>query len=112
MKNGMLFVIEQVLSNALKYTKRGNHLHFNWKNHRLYASPIPESVSPRRICPGFLKKALPVLTAERTKRHPESDCICADASAKNLGHRITAESILDEGTTIRIYLEREALEVE
>ena len=47
------------------------------KRQKSWLSKIPESVSHRRICQGFLKKAIPVITVMQISAPQESDCISA-----------------------------------
>ena len=69
----LVFVLEQILSNALKYTKSGS-IH-------IYLSPA--SALRRRICRGFSKKATRAATAAQTSGQRASDCICAARSWRN-----------------------------
>lgn len=107
----MSFVIDQVLSNALKYTETG-------------AITI-ELEAPKTLCIrdsgiGIAPEDLPrIFEKGYTGYNGRSDkkasglglylckCIC-----DKLGHKITANSSLDSGTVIRIALEKQRLEVE
>lgn len=77
----LLFVLEQVLSNALKYTPPAGRFRFFWRSRKRCAFGTRESALRRRICPVFLKRALQAATAERTKRQAASGCISAGESA-------------------------------
>ena len=73
----LLFVIEQVLSNALKYTRSGS------KRRRRCASATRASASRPRICRACLKKATPAATAARISARPASVCTSAGASLQS-----------------------------
>lgn len=73
----LLFVIEQVLSNALKYTKSGAGYGLRRQSRGFSVSGIRELVLHQRICPGFLKRDIPDTTADVRKKPVESGCIFA-----------------------------------
>lgn len=105
------FVISQVLSNALKYTKRGSV--------QIYMEP-PKTLCIRDTGIGIAQEDLPrIFEKGYTGYNGRSDKKASGIGlylcrriCKNLGHAITAESAFDRGTTIRIFLERKKLEVE
>lgn len=70
------FVVEQVLSNALKYTPAGA-ASGSTGTERRWSSPTAASVSGRRTCPGCSRRASPATTAGRTRNPPASGCTCA-----------------------------------
>lgn len=107
----LLFVIEQVLSNALKYTKEGTICISMEKPQTLCISDTGIGIAPEDL-PRIFEKGFTGFNGREDKKASGIGLYLCRRICKNLGHRITAESILDEGTTIRIYLEREALEVE
>ena len=76
----LLFVVEQVLSNALKYTRRGRSPS-RWSIRRRSSSATRASASRRRICRASLKRATPATTAAATRRPAASASICAGRSA-------------------------------
>lgn len=69
------FVIEQLLSNALKYTHEGAS-RSGWRRDAL-PLPIRGSEYARRICRESAKKAIPAITVMPTRNRPESGCIFA-----------------------------------
>ena len=74
------FVVEQVLSNALKYTPSGSITIYLEKPGRC-VSGIRASALRRRICPGSLKRATPASTGAAIRRPAALDCTCAGGSA-------------------------------
>lgn len=81
----LLFVIEQVLSNALKYTRSGS-VSITLEAPRS-ASATRASALRRRTCRACLKRASPAATAARTSARPASACISAAASLKSSATR-------------------------
>jgi hypothetical protein len=105
------FVVEQVLSNALKYTESG--------------AVTIEMESPKTLCirdtgigiapedlPRIFEKGYTGYNGRSDKKASGIGLYLCRRICSNLGHQITAESRLDEGTTIRIDLEQRKLEVE
>lgn len=82
----LLFVIEQVLSNALKYTRSGRCPSRSRRRKRS-ASATRASVSRRRTCRVCLKRASPAATAARTSARRASACISAAAFWKSSATR-------------------------
>ena len=76
----LLFVIEQVLSNALKYTRAGSSPS-SWKRPRPSSSVTPASASHRRTCRASLKRAIPATMAAATRRPAASASTSAARSA-------------------------------
>ena len=107
----LLFVIEQVLSNALKYTRAGSIEIFLEE---------PETLCIRDTGIGIASEDLPrIFEKSYTGYNGRSDkkasgiglYLCKRICGK-LGHSITAASAVGEGTTIRIGLARRKIEVE
>lgn len=71
----LLFVLEQVLSNALKYTPSGS-VAIDLESHVILASELPQ-----RICLEFLKRATQDITEEAIKKPVVLDFIFAEESA-------------------------------
>ena len=101
----LLFIIEQVLSNSLKYTRPQGKVSIEREKEQILCirdngigiapEDIPRifekgytgyngrrtvSALPRRIFPGSLKRAIPAITAEVTKRPAALACIFAGGS--------------------------------
>ena len=74
----LLFVVEQVLSNALKYTPAGGTIRIYGDGATVViAAPTTASASGRRTRPGCLKRASPDTTAGRTRSPRGSGCTSA-----------------------------------
>ena len=105
------FVIEQVLSNALKYTPSGSIT---------ISLEAPKTLCIRDTGMGIAPEDLPrIFEKGYTGYHGRADkkatgiglYLCRRVCS-NLGHTITAKSTVDLGTTIEIDLSRKKLEVE
>lgn len=86
----LLFVIEQILSNALKYTSSDEVRPPKAESISLYIKGtgnwwwrILELESPRKIFRVFLSVDLPDITEESTRNLRESVCTCARRSYRN-----------------------------
>ncbi|MGN0755227.1 MAG: sensor histidine kinase [Aristaeellaceae bacterium] len=105
------FVVEQVLSNALKYTPSGSI--------RIYLE-APRTLCIRDTGIGIAEEDLPRifemgytgLSGRSEKRASGIGLYLCRRICDNLGHTISAESVPGEGTVLRIGLEQEKLEVE
>ena len=73
----LLFVLEQLLSNAVKYTPHGSVT--ACESPRPWSSRTPAWASLRRTCPGCLSGATPASWAGWTNAPPASACISAAA---------------------------------
>lgn len=70
------FIIEQILSNAVKYTSRGE-VTITVDEKKGFRSLIRGSGSRRRICPGSLKRDIQDIMEGSRENLQESDCISA-----------------------------------
>ncbi len=108
----LLFVVEQVLSNAVKYTPSGGSVTIGWEQ--------PQTLCIRDTGIGIAPEDLPRIFEEGyTGYNGRSDKKASGIGlylcrriCRNLGHTISAESTLGQGTVIRIGLEQERREVE
>lgn len=105
------FVVEQVLSNALKYTPGGSiHIYLE----------APKTLCIRDTGIGIVPEDLPrIFEKGYTGYNGRSDQKASGIGlylckriCQNLGHFISASSVPGEGTTLRIHLEQKTLEVE
>ena len=106
----LLFVIEQIISNSLKYTKAGK-ISIYFKDDSLFISDtgigIAKDDLPRIFENGYtglngrIEKSSTGIGLYLTK------CICS-----KLGHKISADSELYKGTTIKITFNEKRLEIE
>lgn len=107
----LLFVLEQVLSNALKYTKTG--------------TITIEMEAPKTLCirdtgigiaeedlPRIFEKGYTGYNGRSDKKASGIGLYLCKRICGNLGHGISAESVPGRGTVIRIYLDQKKLTVE
>ena len=108
----LLFVLEQVLSNAVKYTPSGGCVTIDLE--------APATLCVRDTGIGIAPEDLPrIFEKGYTGRNGRSDkrasglglYLCRRICGQ-LGHRITANSSPDSGTVIRIRLDQKKLDVE
>ncbi len=105
----LLFVVEQILSNSLKYTKSGSIT---------VSMPQPDTLSIRDTGMGIAAEDLPrVFDKGYTGYHGRQDkkatgigLYLSKRILTNLGHSISISSTLGEGTEVRIGLKRDTLE--
>lgn len=107
----LLFVIEQVLSNALKYTKAGSIEIFMEEPKTLCIRDTGIGIAPEDL-PRIFEKGYTGYNGRSDKKASGIGLYLCRRICTKLGHRIRAASAVGEGTTIRISLERRALEVE
>ena len=107
----LAFVVEQVLSNALKYTPAG--------------SITIELESPKTLCirdtgigiapedlPRIFEKGYTGYNGRSDKRASGIGLYLCRRICQNLGHRIAVNSSPDSGTVVRLYLESRRLQTE
>lgn len=99
------FVIEQVLSNALKYTKEGSVRIYMEKPATLCIADTGIGIAPEDI-PRIFEKGFTGGNGREDKRASGIGLYLCREICRRLGHRITISSVVDEGTTVRINLGR------
>lgn len=107
----LLFVIEQVLSNALKYTKKGQISITLEEPQTLCISDTGIGIAPEDL-PRIFEKGFTGFNGREDKKASGLGLYLCKRICQNLGHRITVESVVDKGTTVRIFLEHKKIEVE
>ena len=124
----LLFVLEQVLSNALKYTEEGSISIYCEKQAEAFsgtASKEPAGQDTAVLCirdtgigiapedlPRIFERGYTGYNGRNDKNASGLGLYLCRRICKNLGHTITIDSVLGEGTTVRIGLEHRKLEVE
>ena len=79
----LLFVVEQVLSNALKYTPAAGTVTIDLEEPKtLCIRDTGMGIAPGRTFPGCLKRDIRVIMAGMIRRPAASGCICAVGSAR------------------------------
>ncbi|HBV51689.1 MAG TPA: hypothetical protein DEF06_05345 [Clostridiales bacterium] len=107
----MLFVLEQVLSNALKYTKAGSISISQESPGILCIRDTGIGIAPEDL-PRIFEKGYTGYNGRSDKKASGIGLYLCKRICRNLGHRITAESAVGTGTVIRIDFRRAELEVE
>lgn len=105
------FVIEQVLSNALKYTPRGGVSVYVEEPKTLCVRDTGIGITPEDL-PRIFERSYTGLQGRSDKRASGIGLYLCRRICRNLGHTITAESVPGAGTTVRIALEKEKITVE
>lgn len=105
------FVIEQVLSNALKYTPAGTISIYLENPGTLCIKDSGIGIAPEDL-PRIFEKGYTGYNGRADKRASGIGLYLCKRICRNLGHTITAESAVDRGTVIRIGLGRQKIEFE
>lgn len=105
------FVIEQVLSNALKYTPAGSISITLEKPLTLCIRDTGMGIAPEDL-PRIFERGYTGCRGRADKKASGIGLYLCRRICANLGHEISAQSMPDAGTTIRIDLSRPELEVE
>ncbi len=107
----LAFVIEQVLSNALKYTPAGSIRIYMEQPKTLCIRDTGMGIAPEDL-PRIFEKGYTGGLGRTYKQASGIGLYLCRRICTNLGHTIRAESVPDAGTVIFIELEQEKLEVE
>lgn len=104
------FVIEQVLSNSVKYTESGK-VKISCEGSKLVISDTGIGIAHDDL-PRIFDKGYTGFNGRMDRKASGIGLYLCRRICNNLGHGITAESVPGQGTTIAIELERNNLEVE
>lgn len=107
----LLFVIEQILSNALKYTFSGSITIKMENEKRLCICDTGIGIAPEDL-PRIFEKGYTGYNGRRDKNASGIGLYLCRRILKQLGHTIKAESVVDEGTVIIIDFSQKRLEAE
>lgn len=105
------FVIEQLLSNALKYTKEGSISITMEDSKVLCIKDTGIGIAPSDL-PRVFEKGYTGYNGRMDKKASGLGLYLCRRICNNLGHSISAESVLNEGTVIRIDLEQKKMTLE
>ncbi len=100
----LAFVVEQLLSNALKYTPRGT-VTIYWENECLCIRDTGIGIAPEDL-PRIFDRGYTGDTGRSDKKATGLGLYLCRRICKNLGHGISAESTPGKGTLIRLDLSR------
>lgn len=108
----LAFVIEQLLSNAVKYTPSGGSVTIDIEEPKvLCISDTGIGIAPEDL-PRIFEKGYTGYNGRSDKKASGLGLYLCKCICDNLGHRITANSFLENGTVIRIDLNKQELKVE
>lgn len=105
------FVIEQVLSNALKYTRTGSITISLDADKKLSVTDTGIGIAPEDL-PRIFENGYTGFNGRTDKRASGIGLYLCKRICSNLGHTISAQSVVDEGTVITIDLAQRKIEVE
>ncbi len=105
------FVIEQILSNALKYTPQGSVKIYLEQPKILCIQDTGMGIAPEDL-PRIFEKGYTGYNGRSNKKASGIGLYLCKRACHNLGHKITAWSQPDKGTVIRIDLNQTKLEIE
>lgn len=104
------FVIEQILSNALKYTKEGS-IHIYEKDEVLYIEDTGIGIKPEDL-PRVFEKGFTGYNGRVDKKASGLGLYLCQQIIHNLGYKIKIESYLGKGTIVSIDFHVDKLQVE
>ena len=107
----LLFVIEQVLSNALKYTRSGKISIYSPEKDMLCIEDTGIGIAPEDL-PRIFEKGYTGYNGRKDKHASGIGLYLARRICDNLGHKISARSVIGKGTAITIDLSREKIKNE
>lgn len=104
------FVVEQVLTNAVKYTSSGS-VKISCEDNKLIIKDTGIGIAPEDL-PRIFDKGYTGFNGRMDRKASGIGLYLCRRICSNLGHNITAASVPGQGTEIVIELERNKLEVE
>lgn len=107
----LTFVIEQLLSNALKYTREGGVSIFQEDDSTLCIRDTGLGIAPEDL-PRIFENGYTGINGRIDKKASGLGLHLCKRILSNLGYRISLESSLDSGTTVRVDLSQRKSEVE
>ena len=105
------FVLEQVLSNALKYTKNGSIAIFTDADKNLFIRDTGIGIAPEDL-PRIFENGYTGFNGRTDKKASGIGLYLCKRICNNLGHGISVQSVVEEGTTVIIGLAHEEIEPE
>lgn len=106
----LIFVLEQILSNALKYTREGG-IKIYTKDSRLYIEDTGIGISSEDL-PRIFEKGFTGLNGRYDKKASGLGLYLCRSVCRNLGIEISAESVINEGTKVTLDFNRYDLKEE
>lgn len=108
----LLFIIEQLLSNALKYTKSGGCISLLWKPEQILVVKDTGIGIAKEDLPRIFEKGYTGYNGRQDKKASGIGLYLCKRICEKLGCRILAESEIYKGTEMILDLKRKELEVE
>ncbi|SHJ86866.1 sensor histidine kinase [Hespellia stercorisuis] len=107
----LLFIVEQILSNALKYTETGAITIRVDEQKVLYITDTGIGIAPEDL-PRIFEKGFTGYNGRADKKSTGLGLYLCKKTADKLSHRLSAVSEAGRGTTIQVDLHAETLEIE
>lgn len=107
----LLFLIEQILSNAVKYTRTGGVTISVTPDKILQIADTGIGIAPEDV-PRIFEKGFTGYNGRADKKSTGLGLYLCRLTADRLSHKITVESTVGEGTVFSVDLHRDTLEVE
>lgn len=104
----LCFAVEQILSNAVKYTRAGTVTIYTEEPFTLVIQDTGIGIAPEDL-PRVFEKGFTGYNGRIDKRASGIGLYLTRQILEKLGHRITIESVLDQGTTVRIWLNSQSI---
>lgn len=104
------FVIEQILSNAIKYTQNGG-IKIYGKDNCIYIQDTGMGISAEDL-PRIFEKGYTGFNGRENKKASGLGLYLCKRICGNLGHGISVDSTVGEGTTVVLNLARKTVEIE
>ena len=108
----LLFVLEQLLSNSLKYTKPGGCISLQWKPPQLLVVKDTGIGIAKEDLPRIFEKGYTGYNGRMERKSTGIGLYLSQMAAKKLGHQITVVSKLGEGSSFTIDLAEYPLRTE
>ena len=105
------FVLEQVLSNALKYTREGNISIYKEGESTLCIRDTGVGIAAEDL-PRIFEKGYTGMNGRADQKASGLGLHLCKRICTNLGHIISVRSVVNEGTTVSIDLSQKRLEIE
>lgn len=106
----LLFIIEQILSNAVKYTIKGS-VTIKYANDILIISDTGIGISPEDL-PRIFEKGYTGLSGRHDRKSTGLGLYLCKKTADNLGHSLSASSMVGKGTNFYIDLSSKNIDIE
>ncbi len=106
----LLFIIEQLLSNAVKYTIKGS-VTIKYANNILIVADTGIGISPEDL-PRIFEKGYTGLSGRHDRKSTGLGLYLCKKTADNLGHSLSASSIVGKGTNFYIDLSCKSFDIE